>query len=254
MPMNIADIESRFVLLDIGAANQRFSEALNSIKSKYIISFEPDERSVDSQACSGSGLVYPYALAGKEEFRTFYLTRKPECSSLYKPNRAYVDLLPDSARWDIVKQERVFCKTLNSFSDEISDIDFINIDVQGAEYEILQAGNLILEKCLGLEVEVEFIEIYKNQPLFGDVLSLLAVNGFEFYEFVTEYRYGRKELNRKGQLAFADALFLRTPEYVFDMYRKKLWNVAKVNKYKKLVCAYGKDDLSDAFDEYIRDL
>lgn len=83
--------------------------------------------------------------------------------------------------------------------------------------------------------------------MFGDVCQYLSNEGFEFYDFITEYRYGRKELNRKGQLAFADALFLRTPEYV----HKFLPSAA--TKYLYVCAAYNKYDLievsKDLFNE-----
>ena len=61
--------------------------------------------------------------------------------------------------------------------------------------------------------------------------------GFQFFDFVTEYRYGRKELNRRGQLVFDDALFLRTPEDVLE-------NLSiKSEVYEIIVDIYGKTDL-----------
>jgi hypothetical protein len=68
-------------------------------------------------------------------------------------------------------------------------------------------------------------------------------NDFEFYDFVVEYRYGRKELNRKGQLAFADALFLRTPEWICDNYLNKFIDKNKVLSYIKICTVYSKLDL-----------
>lgn len=100
-----------------------------------------------------------------------------------------------------------------------------------------------LETTLGVESEVEFLELYENQPLFGDVCKFMNDNGFEFYDFVVEYRYGRKELNRKGQLAFADALFLRTPEWVCENYLNKVIDEYKVWNYIKICTVYNKLDL-----------
>lgn len=100
-----------------------------------------------------------------------------------------------------------------------------------------------METTLGIESEVEFLELYEGQPLFGDVCKFMINNGFEFYDFVVEYRYGRRELNRKGQLAFADALFLRTPEWICDNFKNKIINENKVRKYIEICKVYGKTDL-----------
>jgi len=117
------------------------------------------------------------------------------------------------------------------------DLDFIKLDTQGYELQILKGAEHSLKNILGIELEVSFIEIYKNQPLFGEISSFLYQHGYEFYDFITEYRYGRMELNRKGQLAFADALFLKTPETVSKMTSEKITN------YKIISEVYGKNDL-----------
>lgn len=237
-------------ILDIGAANQRFSEPLNSIKEKYVIGFEPDTRSLIDNKDENMRIL-PYALAGKKEKRKLFLTRKPECTSLFKPNRNYLDKFPDKERWDIVSEVDVDCETLNSLSNEIGNIDFIAIDIQGAEYEVLRSGEDVLNGCLGIECEVEFVEVYNGQPLFGDIQKLLKTFDFEFFDFVIEYRYNRKSLNRTGQLAFADALFLRTPEFIYKNYLNGIYNKDKLANYKEIVCAYGKGDLAEVLSTYL---
>lgn len=240
-------------ILDVGSANQRFSGGLSNIQNKYIIGFEPDKRTLNN-VLQENGKVLPVALSGTNDRRALYLTRKPECSSFYKPNRSYLDLFPNKGRWDIVGEEVFECHTLNSLKNEIGNPDFIKIDTQGSELEILEGGvGEVLDSLLGIECEVEFISIYNDQPLFGDVCKFLKTQGFEFYDFVTEYRYGRKNLDRSGQLAFADALFLRTPEYMFKKFKQGFYSMDKIEKYQIIVNSYGKYDLSEVLGEYIND-
>jgi len=241
-------------VLDVGSANQRFSGGLNNIESKRVIGFEPDTRTLaeNDESADVGNIIYPYALAGRNEMRKLNLTRKPECSSFYSPNRNYVDLFPEKERWDIVDHDYHECKTLDSLKLVLGDCDFLTIDTQGSEIEIIKgAEGDILNNLLGIECEVEFIEIYKDQPLFGDVCKYLNQQGFEFYEFVTEYRYNRIKLDRTGQLAFADALFLRTPEYIYRKYMQGIFCSDKIEKYKVIVEAYGKNDLAVILDQYI---
>lgn len=215
-----------------------------------LIGFEPDSRSYSNLVNSGDfEKVFPYALGSSSETRTFYLTRKKEVSSFLKPNRAYVDLFPNSARWDIIGQETIQVRPLDVFQDEIGEIDFIKLDTQGTELDILLGSVNSLKSVLAVEIEVEFIEIYEGQPLFSDILSFMNKNGFQFYDFITEYRYGRQELNKKGQLAFADALFMRTPEYILATDGK---NQVKLAKYMKIVDVFGKKDLKVVVEENLR--
>jgi FkbM family methyltransferase len=199
--------------LDIGAANfslpQRWSYFSNRIQP---ILFEPDKRSFQDLN-GGSSIVHNVALGEKREVRPFYLTRKPACSSIYLPNRQFLDNFPDSSRWDVVQHVSLEVCPLDDLQIEAH---FIKIDTQGSELEILKGSKNTLNAVLGIEIEVSFSEIYQGQPLFGDVCDFLYGQGFEFIDFVSLYRYNRKDLDRTGQLAFADALFLRSPRTIKD--------------------------------------
>ena len=54
----------------------------------------------------------------------------------------------------------------------INNIDFIKLDIQGGEPNALK-GAKSLNKVLGLEIEIEFHKIYKNQPLFSDINTFM---------------------------------------------------------------------------------
>ena len=61
--------------------------------------------------------------------------------------------------------------------------DFFKIDVQGAELAVFQGGERVLRNALLAQTEVEFVELYENQPLFADVDILLRSYGFQFHTF-----------------------------------------------------------------------
>ncbi|MFM7793657.1 MAG: FkbM family methyltransferase, partial [Microcystis panniformis] len=65
----------------------------------------------------------------------------------------------------------------------VDSIDFLQVDVQGAELNIFQgAQQIIKNSTLAIQTEVEFAPIYKNQPLFADVNSHLRQQGFFLQE------------------------------------------------------------------------
>ncbi len=237
-------------IMDIGAADgvkNEWDEIQNMTELKMVL-FEPDDRSYDELISDNkkNTKIYNAALGAKNESVNIYLTRKPQCSSLLLPNRNYLDRFPNKERWDIVKTVKVKVKPLDEFKNLIGNVDFIKLDTQGSELDIIKGGDLVLDDCLGLEVEVEFLEVYQDQPLFGEVSRHLSNKGFEFFDFITEYRYGRQKLNRKGQLAFADALFLRNPEYILSTYKEE---PTKIMNYIYICKIYNKVDLI----EYVHD-
>jgi len=235
-------------LLDIGSANPRLDKGWSELDKVQVVMFEPDERSyqeIKDNESYENVEIYNYALDEVSRKRKLYLTRKPELTSFYEPNTFFVNKFPNASRWDILKDISLETKSLNSIYDQIGEYDFIKIDTQGSELDILKgAVNGGLESCLGIESEVEFLEIYKNQPLFGDVCMFLSKQGFIFMDFVVEYRYGRFELDRTGQLSFADALFLRSPEWIIEKYTIKQITIEKVYKYLQVCDVYKKKDLT----------
>lgn len=221
-------------LVDIGAADYQVDKRWLGLAHELdLILFEPDKRSVEALKQSGK-TVYEAALSSCEGKRMLNLTRKPQCSSFYLPNMSFLKNFPDVSRWDIVGHQEIIVKTLDSFN---LDVDFMKLDTQGSELEILQGAQKTLSGVLGIEVEVSFLEIYQDQPLFADICGYLKKFGMEFFDFVTEYRYGRDQLDRKGQLAFADALFLRPPESLGNFCE------SKKSKYACIAKAYCKEDL-----------
>ena len=66
---------------------------------------------------------------------------------------------------------------------EISNVDLFKIDVQGAELAVFQNASRALASALVVQTEVEFVELYRGQPLFADVDSFLRSQGFQFHAF-----------------------------------------------------------------------
>ena len=97
----------------------------------------------------------------------------------------------------------------------------------------------------GLEIEVEFLQIYNSQPLFGEIVIDLSRFGFQFIDFIEIIRWERKGLPRgtlfgqAGQAIFADALFLKSPEVFFS--EQPLTN--KISSYFLTLLLYGRFDL-----------
>lgn len=250
--------KNKTIILDIGSANPRLDSGWELVEDLEVIMFEPDERSfnkIDKSNYSFSCRVFNYALNENDGFQSLYLTRKPELTSFYKPNLDILNRYPDKERWDVIGEALIEAKSLKSITQEIGDFDFIKIDTQGSELAILKGAiGGGLEQTLGIECEVEFMELYVNQPLFSDVTKFLSMQGFEFFDLVVEYRYGRLELNRKGQLCFADALFLRTPEWVIEGFKNGVIDTRKLNAYFNVCKVYAKTDLIEIVRKELSDL
>ncbi len=60
----------------------------------------------------------------------------------------------------------------------LSRIDFIHMDVQGAEHLVLQGANAMLPNITAIWLEVSDRELYAGQKLRGDIEQLMHAHGF----------------------------------------------------------------------------
>lgn len=205
------------------------------------VGFEPDPgsrlqliRFLDRVA---KKVVLPFALSDKTGVVELNICRKGEVSSIYEPNTELISKFRDPARFDIVKKVEVETRRIDELS--LPQADFVKIDVQGAELDVLEGATSHLESVFGLEIEVEFHELYKGQPLFGEVVAYLAKYGLEFLDFTSLIKWDRHDHDDFGQCVFGDALFIKMPESV-DFGSS---GTDVISKYLALLLVYGRFDL-----------
>ncbi len=213
--------KDKIVYVDVGA-RWGISEQWNHFSDIVtIIGFEPDEtecKKLNAQIREKDLLIkyLPTALSFEKEERTLNITKSPGCSSLLKPNRKILNQFPDVERFNIVNKIQLDTNSLDSVLEEnrIENIDFIKVDTQGTELNILQGSEQALSKdVFGIAVEVEFAQLYEEQPLFADVDRYLREKGFTLFD-LNRHRWKRKNIPTnmpsRGQIIFGDALYFRT--------------------------------------------
>jgi FkbM family methyltransferase len=208
-------------IVDIGASggvDPRWEETGAPIK--WIL-FEPDPREYHRLKSSSTNnfIVLNSALSDKKGKIKLNLCKKQMVSSVYTPNFKFLELFPDKERFEVIEKIEINTDTLSSQLKihNIDEVDFIKIDTQGYELSILQGGGKYIEGSIGLEIEVEFEQIYEDQPLFNDIDNFVRGYGFTLFDLKRYYwkRRGSKGTgNQKGQLIFGDALYLKTPESI----------------------------------------
>ena len=213
-----------FTILEIGALpvegqKEPFHLLLDIFPHSRIIAFEVDEKLCDqlNQKAPKGIRYFPVALGRTEEQRPFYITNHPMCCSLYKPNEKLISLYNNMEVAMVKAVESVETVSLDYFAREngIDSVDFIKIDIQGAELDVFQGGSETLKDVVAIVSEVEFIHHYLEQPLFGDVCAFLAEHELMFHKFL---RTGGRSLkpiilgndpNLPVQYIWSDAVFIR---------------------------------------------
>jgi FkbM family methyltransferase len=192
-----------------GMASQVFASMAENV---FLVGFEPDEdecAKLNFQTDATpykSEHHYPVAFSAWGGVREFYVTRDPACSSLYKPNKAAFQadgLDPD--RVDVALVDLIYTRRLQDWCDaKALWPDFIKIDAQGAEAEIL-AGYDNLEGVLGVQLELLVLPLYMSMSAnYMMPMQILDNHGFKPHAIKPTYWIHRGEY----RLAWFDALYL----------------------------------------------
>ena len=133
--------------------------------------------------------VLPFAMSDQAGIAPFFVSSgRPDgvaqsdwdygnkSSSLLRPDR-HLDVHP----WvHFENQIEVATETLEGVCGRlgIRKIDFVHLDVQGAELSVLKGAGALLERIGAVWMEVEAIPLYEGQPLVPEVERFMSERGF----------------------------------------------------------------------------
>jgi FkbM family methyltransferase len=148
--------------------------------------------------------------------RVLNICRAEGMTSLLEPNAELLRYFHGFPQWGAV-QRRVPMPTVRLDEiKEIKRIDYLKIDIQGAELEVFRNGVRRLRDCLVIQTEVEFLQMYKGQPLFSEVELFLRELGFTFHRFfplvsrtVQPMIVNNDKFAGLSQIFWADAVFIK---------------------------------------------
>ncbi|HEX2826750.1 MAG TPA: FkbM family methyltransferase [Burkholderiales bacterium] len=220
----LLDYSLSFSVLEIGARpvggeREPFHALLDLFPASRMSALEIDPALCDelNRNAPRGQRYYSCALGGRNESRTLYETVHPMCSSLYEPDSRYADLYQ---ALEVMRPKGTSTIRTTALDDFVRDsgigpVDFIKLDIQGAELEVLEGGSGTLERVLAVVSEVMFVPLYKNQPLYGDIDAYLRRQGFMLHKFLAIAGRVMKPLKLRGsgthplQMLWTDALFTR---------------------------------------------
>ena len=188
----------------------------------HVIAFEPDPSASAELADPHNSRreVVSKALWSQAGSVEVHLAEVPSTSSIHPPNWKLLDRYPDphAAPRRTVKRLTVDCVPLDSALEALGRrADFIKIDTQGAEYEILTgATRALADSVFGVIAESWTIEVHQGQRLTGDILNFMHDRGFELFDLSVAAAWYRRSADRlarkeKRQIIGLDLLFFREP-------------------------------------------
>ena len=115
--------------------------------------------------------------SNKEKKNLYVLDNRLGSSSMYMPNEEAFDLhrikKKDFQNYKVTRTIQIDCDTIsNQLSElDIKMLDYLKIDTQGAELEILKGIGSF--RPLFLKIEAHFFSIYKNTPSWHELVNFL---------------------------------------------------------------------------------
>jgi FkbM family methyltransferase len=212
---------SKLALIDVGGRGGIVSAISLASKFSDIYVVEPENMAAKELRLKGrvdsvekNYVVIESALASTPGPAKLFVTSSPGLDSILEPNHQMFDDYISGGVSQVVKEQNLVLETAKTAVIDAHGVDpsIIKLDTQGSELDILKSfGDL--SGCQVVHLEVEFLEFYKNQPLFGEVNSFLHDEGFTIKDLKkTRHRkkkYADNLAISRGELNWGHALYFR---------------------------------------------
>ena len=166
-------------LIDVGANKGQFSMVARRLFPDIEIhAFEPleTERKRLQSVVGGPVRRYATALGAAAGEATFFVTSRPDLSSLLRPGAG------QEAAYGVVTETSISVPVARLPDTlDISTLPrpiLLKLDVQGGELDVLEGAEDILSSIDMIYCEVSFVSSYQRQPLATEITCYLARHGF----------------------------------------------------------------------------
>jgi len=222
-------------VVDAGAAGAGEALRWGFLGSRLELhSFEADEAECAKlgELAKSGAQVHPYNmfLGAPQKSRTFYIAREfnnsffPTDYAWFHRRRSYWTgpAVRQSDTFSVAKTIEVESVNLDDWAERVgaSGVDYLKVDIEGAELELMQTSPQIMSGILGVSADVTFHADWIGAPTFADVDKWMVSNGFVLFDlqgvkrgtlFDTPVVAPRGHSVLAGQLACANAIYFRDP-------------------------------------------
>lgn len=172
-------LKRKLIALDVGA--QKGFNGENFFLKKYENFFDPilvEPIPSEAEKLKKNHMVIEKGLWSTNSTKKLYVTGKnPGGSSFYKPSKEGFDLYNPYDNYfrffEITNEIDIECTTIKDslHNLNIKEIDYLKIDTQGSEYEILKGIGSYFP--LFMKIEIQIFKLYENMPNWTETLNLI---------------------------------------------------------------------------------
>lgn len=233
--------DEKIQIMDVGASainETPVYKPLLDIGIGHLNAFEGDKRQIEKiQKIYGDkcSLYEDFVFDGG--IHTLYVcTPESGMTSLFKPRQEALNFFNGFTSFgSVLETMPVQTVTMDSIH-HLPKIDFLKMDIQGAELEAMRHGTEKLKDCLAVQLEVSFTALYEQQPGFGQVDSWMRSQGYLPHCFLEVKRWSitptvfNNNFRVPGnQLLEADIVYIKDPlnlQSLSDLQLKKLATIS----------------------------
>tara|TARA_B100001123_G_scaffold419029_1_gene523700 strand:- start:937 stop:1911 length:975 start_codon:yes stop_codon:yes gene_type:complete len=229
-------LDNKLVALDVGAQGGFFSA--NIFPKKYNNFFLPivvePLKSEAEKLVKQNYQVIPKGLWSTNCKKKIYvLGKRSGSSSMYKPMKSSFELYNFKKKsfplFDITKEEEIDCTTIKDSLNNLSikHLDFLKIDTQGSELEILKGMGEYFP--LMMKIEAQIFPMYDKVPNWGELINYLYKKDYMVCEFI---EIGSHSTRSPVEM---DLIFI--PNYLTEIGRKTI--LSREKKFVSLMLIFG---------------
>jgi FkbM family methyltransferase len=190
-PMSIEKLigfEGRIHVADIGAAAIAETPPYKPLLDRglgRLSAVDGDERQIPKlvETYGPETRVHSLVLGDGSRRRLHLCTPESGMSSLLRPSPQQLAFFNGFDRFGAVKGAVDVDTVRLADVEELQAIDFLKMDIQGAELMVLENAGAALDSCVAIQLEASFITLYEGQPTFGEIDLWMRRHGFHPHRF-----------------------------------------------------------------------
>ena len=216
--------KSKLQVVDVGAAaiaEIPIYKKLIDMELAHLSAFDGDHRQmekiVETYGKERVSFFNQFLFDGNKH-NVFLCSPASGMTSLFKPKKEALEYFNGFSQLGEVQSIEEIQTTRLDDVPNLKNVDFLKMDVQGAELEILRNGEKRLKNCLAMQLEVSYFCLYEQQPTFGEIDVCMRKIGYVPHRFLDVKRWSIAPTIFNGdfrvpgnQLLESDIIYIKDP-------------------------------------------
>ena len=133
--------------------------------------------------------VYTSVIADGKDHILYLAHPASGMASILRPSAQNLAFFNGFAGYSNVEREVPVSTIRLQDVEGLDPIDYLKMDIQGAELMVLEHAGPVLDQCVFIQLEASFIALYEGQPVLGDIDQWMRSQGFHPHRFMDVKRW-----------------------------------------------------------------